>query len=136
MEKVTAKLLRGQKIARSNAKIYKQLAKETKDKKRKKALLKLAADEKKLAGSLKGVSGLSARPNFLVVRLKKALYRRLNVRDFYNLTVLKRWIHGKRYPKLVEAASAITTVDPKFTKKLSASVAKAQTHMGLLKKQS
>ena len=44
MGKVTAKLLRGQKLARSNAQIYKQLAKETKDKKRRKALLKLAAD--------------------------------------------------------------------------------------------
>ena len=136
MEKVTAKLLRGQKLARSNAKIYKQLAKETTDKKRKKALLKLAADEKQLAGSLMGVSGLKAKPNFLLMKLKKELYRGLNVRDFYNLTELKRRIHAKRYPKLVEAQKAVAAVNPKFTKKLSASVSKAQTHMGLLKKQS
>ncbi|MBR2263390.1 MAG: hypothetical protein IJ917_03455 [Firmicutes bacterium] len=136
MEKVTAKLLRGQKLARSNAQIYKQLAKETKDKKRRKALLKLAADEKKMAGTLKGIAGMKAKPNFLLVRFKKALYRGLNIRDFYNLTELKRRIHAKRYASLASAQAGILPVKPKFQKKLSASVAKAQTHMGLLKKQS
>ncbi len=136
MEKVTAKLLRGQKIARSNARIYKQLAKETQDKKRKKALRKLAADEKKLAGSLKGISGAKAKPNFLLVRLKKVLYQQLNPRDFYNLTEIKRRIHAKRYAKMADGQAALVAVKPRFKKKLSASIAKAQTHMGLLKKQS
>ncbi len=129
MSDAMKKLIRSQKAARSNARIYRQLAKETKDKKLRKALKKLAKDDKKTAGTLKKIALIKAKPNPILVRIKKELYRGLNARNLYDLTRIKRQINANRF-----SAMAGPDASPKIQKRLSASVIASGKHLDRMKK--
>ena len=134
MKNVDTKLIRSQIAARSKAKIYRLLAKQSSNKKMRKVWKQLAADEKKTASALKGVAGVKAKPNFLLVKLKKELYKGISQRDLYNLTVARRWINQKRFSWMTEAKAAETEVKPKFTQHLAATTAAAGEHLAAMKK--
>ena len=134
MDKGMKRLLRSQKAARSNAKIYRQMAKETGNKKLKKALTALAKDDKKTANALKGIAGMKAKPNFLMVRLKKELYKGLNMQNLYLLTYWKRRINEKRYAAMADAQAPVIKAAPKLKEKLQASALVSGEHLAKMKK--
>lgn len=134
MKNVDDKLIRSQKAARSKAKIYRLLAKQSDNKKMRKVWKQLAADEKKTASALKGVAGIKAKPNFLLVKLKKELYKGISQRDMYNLTVAKRWINQKRFSRMTEAKAAETEIKPKFKEHLTAATVSTGEHLTAMKK--
>ena len=133
MEKTIKKLIRSQKALLSNASIYRQLAKETDNKKMRKALKKMAGDDKKNAKTLKKISGTKQKPNALIMRLKKELYKCLGPRDLYNLTVLKRRINEKRYQAMLDQQVSEAKADPKLKEKLAVTVVKSRAHMDRMK---
>ena len=134
MDKGMKRLLRSQKAARSNAKIYRQMAKETGNKKLKKALTALAKDDKKTANALKGIAGMKAKPNFIMVRLKKELYKGLNMQNLYLLTYWKRRINEKRYAAMADAQAPVIKAAPKLKEKLQASALVSGEHLAKMKK--
>ena len=71
---------------------------------------------------------------FLLVKLKKELYKGISQRDLYNLTVARRWINQKRFSRMTEAKAAETEVKPKFTQHLAATTAAAGEHLAAMKK--